>query len=278
MTSLLYPSSTNLPQSRNQLDALPTPPPMGRFHQPYPFAQYVDDIVHGLEQANIVIHKEEYVTSHENMRLFGAIEVSIPSVQSPVLQGEYIPAHDTSTGHKYIVGLRGAHDQSIQRGICLGTQVLVCSNLCFSGNLGNLSTKQTINIGSRLPGLIRDTISVLPEYQYINEKRFSLYKEAQLNQNQVNYLLINLLRKNALSAPQVHKALKEWDNPSHDEHAQYGPSAWRFFNACTEALKPGGNNFNPHTLADRSASLTALLDQCLHINTVLQPRLSDMAA
>ena len=274
MTSLLYPSTINTPFTRSQLSALPTPKPMGRFHHPYPFAQYVDDIVHSLGQANISIHKEEYVTSHENQRLFGALEVSINTQQlqsqSQSLEGEYLPGTESNSQYKYIVGLRGAHDQSIQRGLCLGTQVMVCSNLCFSGNLGNLNTKQTTNIASRLPSLIRSAVEALPGYKAINEKRFALYKEARLNQNQVNYLLINLLRQNALSAPQVHKALKEWDKPKHDEHGQYGPSAWRFLNACTEALKPGGNNFNPHTLVDRSSQVISFMDKCLKITDRLE--------
>lgn len=213
----------------------------------------MDDIHHALKQEGIEILHQEYVTSHENQRLFGALEVAI--------EGEFLAKGEAD--HKYIVGLRGAHDQSIQRGICLGTQVMVCSNLCFNGNLGNLATKQTTNIGSRLPGLVREAVHLLPEYATRNEERFEIYKDKQLNANQVNYILINLLRGGALSAPQMAKALIEWDTPSHDEHAEHGSSVWRLFNACTEALNPGGANFNPHLLADRSASIINFLDTTL---------------
>ncbi|RKZ87728.1 MAG: hypothetical protein DRQ39_03755 [Gammaproteobacteria bacterium] len=255
MTTLLYPSAQNVDFSRDQLEQLPTPTPLGRFHNPYPFAAYVDDIHHALSLEGIEVLHEEYVTSHENQRLFGALEVAI--------EGEFIAKGEA--GHKYIVGLRGAHDQSIQRGICLGTQVMVCSNLCFNGNLGNLATKQTTNVGARIPGLVREAVHLLPEYTQANERRFEIYKESQLTPDHVNSILINLLRQGAISAPQLAKALVEWDTPSHEEHAEHGASVWRLFNACTEALKPGGANFNPHLLADRSAAIVGYIDSTLAI-------------
>jgi len=257
MNTLIYPSSTNINYSREQLATVPTPPPLGAFHAPYSFTDFVDTIHHGLELNDIEVVGEEYVTSHENQRLFGALEILVPSIE-----GEYLAASD----HRIVLGLRGSHDQSITRGLALGSQVLVCSNLCFNGNLGVISTKQTTNIASRLPGLIREAIELIPGEVQQNEIRFDRYKNEQLKQHEGDAILVELLRRGGLSAPQLGKAVKEWDAPQHDEHAQFDFSVWRLLNACTEAVKPTGGQSNPVLVEQRTGIISRYLDNVVRLH------------
>lgn len=257
MSALIYPSSINKEYTRGQLEGIVTPPPLGAFHQPYSFSDFVDTIHNGLEIEGIEIISEEYVTSHEDLRLFGALELHIP-----VLEGEFIPAGGRD--HKLILGFRGSHDQTVTRGLAIGSQVLVCSNLCFSGDLGNISTKQTTNIATRLPGAVRTALALIPEHAALNARRFDAYKNFNIERRQGDAALVEIYRQGGLSAPQLGKAIKEWDTPSHDDHAQFGYSAWQLFNACTEAIKPTGAQSNPNIIVDRSAKITAFLDSHIH--------------
>lgn len=259
MTSLIYPSSTNTPYTRTQLSSIATPPPLGAFHAPYAFEEFVETIYHGLDLAGIDVIGEEFVTSHDNLRLFGALELEVPA-----LEGEYIPA--AGRDHRIVLGLRGSHDQSITRGLALGSQVLVCSNLCFSGNLGNISTKQTTNIAARLPGLIRSAIDLIPEEAQQNVTRFARYRETAIAPRAGDAALIEIHRRGGLSAPQLGKAVKEWDVPSHDEHGEQGFTAWRLLNACTEAIKPTGAQSNPLLIEQRSGHISAFLDECVGLH------------
>ncbi len=260
MTTLIYPSSTNTEYSRDQLASVITPPPLGAFHAPYSFTDFVDTIHNGLEQQNIEVVGEEYVTSHENNRLFGALELRIPAIE-----GEYIPAEGPED-HRIVLGLRGSHDQSITRGLAIGSQVLVCSNLCFNGNLGQLNTKQTTNIGSRLPGLIHDALALIPAEAAKNLERFDRYKNNQLEQYQGDAILVELLRRGGISAPQLAKAVREWDAPTHDDHAEFGFSTWRLFNACTEAVKPTGNQSNPGLVEQKTSIIASYLDNSVALH------------
>ena len=259
MTNLIYPSSTNTDYSRAQLASIPTPPPLGAFHAPYSFEEFVETIYHGLDIAGIDVIGQEFVTSHENQRLFGALELEIPA-----LEGEYIPANGRD--HRVVLGLRGSHDQSITRGLALGSQVIVCSNLCFSGNLGNISTKQTTNIAARLPGLIRSAIDLIPEEAALNAKRFDAYRNTDIAPRAGDAALVEIFRRGGLSAPQLGKAVNEWTTPSHEEHAEQGFTAWRLLNACTEAVKPTGAQSNPLLIEQRTGHISAFLDECVGLH------------
>jgi hypothetical protein len=218
----------------------------------------VDSVHLGLEQADIEVVYEEYVTTHDNQRLFGAFELDIPAIE-----GEYIPYGKESKDHRIVLGLRGSHDQSVTRGITLGSQVLVCSNLCFNGDLGALNTKQTTNIASRLPGLVREAVQLIPAEATRNQVRFDRYKNEQIKQHEGDAILVELLRRGGLSAPQLGKAVKEWDAPQHEEHAEFDFSLWRLLNACTEAVKPTGNQSNPQLVAQRTGIISNYLDQSI---------------
>jgi glycerol-3-phosphate responsive antiterminator len=60
-----------------------------------------------------------------------------------------------------MVGIRGSYDQSMSRMLGVGSRVFVCDNMAFSTEV-SIATKQTTNIGSRLPGLMRAAVAQIP--------------------------------------------------------------------------------------------------------------------
>jgi len=250
--SLLY-SQANI--TRPELDLLPTPAALGAFHHPYGFGAYVEDVVGALDLNGLKVVNEEFEVTNDAQRLFGVLEVQAK-------EGELITADDW----KLLVGLRGSHDQSIQRGLSIGSQVLVCSNLCFNGNIGTINTKQTTNIEQRLPGLVRQATSLVPELAYNQERQYNAYKELELSPRHGDAALIELYRRGAFTSAQLGRAVAEWDNPSHEEHkdADAGTrtwSGWRLFNASTEALKPTGQNSSNELVRQRSERISGFLNE-----------------
>lgn len=242
MSALLY-SDANI--SRESLAHVPTPGAMGRFHQPYSFSDYVDNVEESLDRVGLQILNQEFEVTPDRQSFFGALEVA-PSV----LEGELIPA---DSDYKLLVGVRGSHNQRIPRGLVLGSQVMVCSNLCFSGNIGQFVSKQTKYLHRRLPGLINNVVAQIPELAELQHQKFDAYKEFEFdNPRAGDAALVEIFRQGGLSAAQLGKAVREYDKPSHDEHAAHGNSVWRVFNAVTESLKPGGANVNHNLIANRT--------------------------
>lgn len=250
--SLLYSNANiDLPALRT----LEIPEARGRFHQPYGFGQYVDDVVEVLDSQGILVTDSEFEVSDDRNKFFGALEVS-PK------QGQLITADEW----KFIVGLRGSHDQSIRRELCVGSQVLVCSNLCFHGSLGNIATKQTTNIAARLPGLIRGALAGLPEQAENLEHKFLAYQQAEFKPRWGDAALVEIHRRGGLSGAQLGRAVQEWDRPSHEEHAEHGYSAWRLLNACTEAVKPTGQQVNHNIIENRTRIADGFLSEVVDLS------------
>lgn len=254
--SLLY-SQANI--SRNELDLLPVPAALGRFHEPLGFGEYVDNVYESLDLLGLEVRNQEFEVTHDNNRLFGALEVGLK-------EGELITADEW----KILVGLRGSHDQSVQRGLVLGSQILVCSNLCFNGNIANINTKQTTNIRSRLPRLIREAVDHIPELAHLEERRFNAYKELELSPRAGDAAIVQLHRDGAFTNAQLARAINQWDEPAHVEHTQYDAgtntrSGWRLFNAATEALKPAtaSSNADGNALVQRTQVVSRFLNEVI---------------
>lgn len=209
---------------RQQLGMVPTPPPMGRHHHPYPFVEFVDSVADNLQTVGFKIEEESYITAANDRRFFGLMEVK------PIFD-------DKNRDYGMIVGLRGSHDQSIPRGLVAGSRVFVCSNLAFSGEI-KVSTKQTTNVERRMAGLVYDAVRNMQGVFEIQDRRFDTYKEFELKPRWGDAAITELVRRQVINPSQVGRVIREWDEPSHDEHLNDGHhTVWTMHNAVTEALK-----------------------------------------
>lgn len=257
MTLLYTPANT----SREGLRFVPTPEAMGRFHKPYSFSDYIDNVEESLDRSGLEIVQQEYEVTPDKMSLFGALEV-----RPQALEGELIPA---GSDYRLLVGVRGSHNQRIPRGLVLGSQVMVCSNLAFSGNIGSFASKQTTYLSRRLPGLISQVVQKIPELAIAQDAKFSAYKDYEFtNPRAGDAALVEIFRQGGLSAAQLGKAVREYDSPAYKEHAEFGNSAWLVFNAVTEALKPAGERVNTHLIAQRTEIADRFLSNLVGIKNM----------
>jgi hypothetical protein len=243
------------PLTRSAIDLLPTPAPLGRHHNPVPYGDFIDLTTQALRQVGLQIVEEQYGALKDGNRFFGLMQVA------PV---QALAANDD---FGLMVGLRASHDQSLARGLAIGSRVFVCDNLCFSGDV-TINTKQTTHIQDRLPGMVYDAVQTVPGHFELQEQRFGAYKEMELKPRWGDAALVELIRRDVLSGSALAKALKEWDTPSHEEHEQYGHSVWRLMQSVTEALKaPIDPETNRPTRAaapvamEKTVRMTGFLDE-----------------
>jgi hypothetical protein len=263
MAQLLYSSGHDTKMSRQDMRHIPTPPPMGRRHHPYSFADFADNTVNAIERAGYTVKEEDFAVQKDGMRMFGLLKVSnapnhIPLQSLSVPTSENVPALYTPEWD-LMVGVRGANDQSIARGLVIGTQVMVCSNLCFSGDLGEWSRKQTTNVESDMPAIISGAVNQLDKENKKFTIDFDAFNRIQISRDDGDRILLDILRdkKDSLSASQFERAIAHWDELPQEveEHSANGRNLWWLFNACTHGLKPTGVNSNHSDKADQSATI-----------------------
>lgn len=246
MTKLMYsPADTLI--TAEELAAVPTPSPMGAFHQPVAFGSFLDLIKHRMARVGIEVAQEEYVLDPTGQTFFGCMELALDGFQREDMA--------------ITLGVRGSHNQKVPRGITLGNRVMVCSNLCFSGDLGTVSTKQTKRIWDRLPALVDQAVGNIPRLAHQEEQRADAYKMFDIKPRVGDAALVELTRRSALTAGQLGRAIEEWDRPSFEEHGEDGFNAWRLLNAVTEVQKPTGQNVNMDTVRQRTERAVSFLDE-----------------
>jgi hypothetical protein len=247
--------------TRAELNALPEPVSIGPWHHPVPFGDYVQQVSDALAEHGATIMDEEFQLVKNGMRLFGAMTVR------PADADTFLPG----TGTDLIVGLRGSHDKIVPRGLCIGTRVMVCSNLCFNGNLSSLQTRQTTNVLDRLPIMINEVVGQIHTIAANNVIRIDAYKNKNLKTSDAgDAVIVDLFRREVLNLQQLQTALSEWVEPTYGEHQADGDySMWNLYNAVTQSFKPTGerakNVYNHDELNRRSTLLVNALDSRLKL-------------
>lgn len=234
--------------TREAIASLPAPQILGPRHNPLPFINDIELVTDELGRNGLHVVEEAFGVLFDKQdlpaRYFGVMELK----------------HDR-LDHALVVGVRGSYDQSISRGLAVGSRVFVCDNLAFSGEI-TFNTKQTTNIESRLPKMIARAAQRVPQLADLQSMRFDAYRAHELKPRHGDAALVELFRREVLNSQTMARAVQEWDTPSHEEHAENGYSLWRLHNAVTEAIKakdPDRPNVLP--VWDRTIKLTRFMDE-----------------
>ena len=240
--------------NRDFLKTLPTPLPLGSRHWPTPHSEFVDLVTESLFNHGYQIEDEGFGTTKDGNRFFGLMEVKRQEITpARALEGEYIPK---TKGYALNIGLRASHDQTFPKALAFGSRCFVCDNLSFSGEV-QVSTRQTINVNRRLPGLIASAMERIVDLGSNQDARFKLYQESELNALQGDSALLEMYRRHVLGPRTIEKAIQEWDSTSHEEHLNDGRrTVWTLMNAVTESLKAVAMP----ALSQKTVPMTHLLD------------------
>ena len=204
-----------------QLEAVPTPEPTDT-HTPIPHSLLADRTRDALGRAGFEITQEEHALARNGLRYFGGF----------ALKGESIDGND----RKLVLGLRNAHDKSFAASVCIGNQMMVCENLCFSSDV-KLARRHTVNILRDLNTVLSSAVSRVVSHWTDMGKRIEAYKSSELTKERASDLVVDLAEMGAFPARSVFKAVQEFRNPRHEEFK--GGTLWTLYNGVTEHLKGG---------------------------------------
>lgn len=223
----------------DEVSAIEAPPPDGVWH-PISHRALYDQVVLALNGLNMRVEAEQHALAKEGQRYFGLLQIG--------------NCHKNED-YAYVCGIRGSLDKSYAAGLSFGSQVFVCDNLAFTGEI-TIARKYTTYIERDLPILASRAVGQLSSRWHDMDRRFEAYKAKELDEPSVNDLMIRALDAGAITCQQIPHVLKEWRHPRHPEFEQCGETVWRLFNAVTEVAK----DTSVFMLPKRTMSLHALLD------------------
>jgi len=211
---------------------------------PIPHLELVETVEEALTKNGLTLVNEAHGLTHDNARYFGLMEIANGVPSNP----EYVK----------VLGLRNSHDKILPAGMVAGSQVLVCDNLAFSGEI-QISRKHTVNIMRDLRGLVRQTIDRLLGAWHRQDQQILRYKETRLPDKAAHDLIIRSMDAGAFCAKRIPAILGEWREPKHQEFRPR--NVWSWFNAVTENLKD-----NLPLLPRRTQALHAVCDQYVGVS------------
>ena len=204
-----------------QLETLSTPEPTDT-HTPIPHALLADRTRNALDVAGFKITDEEHALARNGLRYFGGF----------ALKGEDIEGND----RQLVLGLRNSHDKAFAASVCIGNQMMVCENLCFSSDI-KLARRHTVNILRDLNTVLASAIGRVASHWTDMGKRIESYKSTELSKEHASDLVVDLAEMGAFPARSIFKAVQDFRNPRHEEFK--GGSLWSLYNGVTEHLKGG---------------------------------------
>lgn len=165
---------------------------------------------------------DSYALSSDGQKMFGVITYrKINSQQNEEL--------------KVAIGLRNSHNKSMAAGLVLGSTVLVCDNLVFSGDIKVMRKHQGKDMHEDLHDQIVTAIYKSQHNFHQISHDVQLMKQKPMNQHKKYEYIGMLTGEGILSATQSSTAFKELWKPSHEEFQV--DTLWAGYNCATEALK-----------------------------------------
>jgi hypothetical protein len=223
---------------REQLMTCPTPPATDTW-TPVPHFALLRQVETILAQGDLEIRHQAHALSPGGLRYFGLMGI----------------AGADDSDHGLVIGLRNSHDKSFPAAIAVGSCVFVCDNLAFSSEVV-IARRHTRFITRDLPELICRALAQVGDLRRRQDQRIDTYKRSQLTDRDAHDLFIRAVDARVLPVTALPRAVGEWRQPTHPEFTEDGRSAWRWFNAITEAIK--GRSLD--ALPRRTQRLHGLLD------------------
>ena len=228
--------------TREQLAATHTPPATLTW-QPIPHLELVQTIEGALGRHNLGVATEAHALTHDGYRYFGLIEL-----RQKVAGAEYT----------WVMGIRNSHDLTLPAGLVVGSQVFVCDNLAFSGEIC-VSRKHTRFIRRDLPELVETAVVQMIGKFHDQDVRIARYRQVDLSDPQAHDLTIRAFDAGVIPVTRVPDVLGQWRTPQHE--AFQPRTLWSWFNGVTETLKGA-----LHLLPARTQALYEVCDRFARID------------
>ena len=200
---------------------------------------FTQEMTEKLLGSNWSLSKEHYGTARDGKQLFG--------------YHSYENANTVEDTHMTL-GFRNSYDKSMSAGFVMGERVLVCSNMMFMGQIKRMR-KHTGEAGKAIRHLLYDIIDEAQDKRMDIKREIEDFKACNIEDVDAFALLGRLFGNDILTPRNLPVVKNEWLKPSNDHGEK---TLWRFYQACTEALKAA----SPQTIMQRHTGLHDALNGC----------------
>ena len=196
-------------------EATPTYTPLSHFDLSRSLKTISQDMLTGYELVS-----ERFELAQSDSQLFGVLSFKADNSEMELA-----------------VGFRNSTNKSLSVGMCIGSQVIVCSNLMFSAIGGGITVlkKHSKNL---LQGLEETTITTLYKAKFTFQQLIQdadLMRAITMTDDQAFQQLGRLYGHGILSPRQMPIALDSWLKPPHPEFQPR--TLYSLYQAVTESLK-----------------------------------------
>ena len=221
--------------SEQEVISVPDVPFTRTFH-PVNHRSVISAVKEGIQAVGLDIVNTEYVLAAEGMRMFGVWDLS---------QG--------NSELCWSLGIRNSMNKSMSLGICAGTRVFVCENLCFSGEF--------LAFRRHTSGLDVDELAFLA-YRSVRRmipllKAFQVWHEGlrgyPLTETQAKILMVEIMTNNVIPASKFHQFNNLYGNV-------YDDSLWGFHETCTHIFRDA----NLLSLPKKNKVLNGVIDNYIY--------------
>lgn len=229
-------------------------------YRPVPHIRFMDMIYGTAERMGLKVNEEEEIlgSGREGQQLFGTV---------PVIGNDHL-----NNTVELMLGFRNSYDKSLSAGLCFGSQVFVCSNLCFTGYadpelgiVGKISHKHTTHVYTGLPERIEGGLGQFETFRNFQEKFFHRLKDTPVDDDRACGTLVRAAKQGDINVTDILDIISHWKFQEKRPEVEVIPenwhddfqerNAWSLFNCVTEVHKKAQiRNFV--TAAEKSMSLT----------------------
>jgi len=214
-------------------------PESTKSYQALPNKDFLDMIDKAAQEHKMVLTEEQLAMDLKGMRFFGTWKLSgMDFLNNKV---------------NLMLGAYNSYDKSLRARICVGSKVMVCSNLCFhayADEMGfscDFGHKHTVNLNQGLWGRIMDSFANIPLIQQNQERFFNALRNKVIDTPSVHSLIVRAAQNGVVNKTNVVDIANEWDNHfkypnTEDEYKNWQyestePSWWNLFNCFTQIGK-----------------------------------------
>ena len=197
---------------RSALALVPTPSPTATW-RPVPHIDVVDAVENAISNRGMTIESERFGLARDQQKMFGVLTLT----------------NHSNPEWTRCVGIRNSHDQSFAAGICCGVSVLVCSNLCFSGEF---VIKRRHTSGIDLFSMVEETMDAMTDNYLSFEERLLELHDIGVTDNQARIFIVKAAEYGAIPSCDILAVFNEYLEPRHEEFRER--TQWALLNAFTE--------------------------------------------
>ncbi|MCD6436375.1 MAG: DUF932 domain-containing protein [Clostridiales bacterium] len=230
--------------------------------------ELIDMVEKAAGDRGLQIQNPSFGLSRKGMRMFGVYEVSGLDM-----------FNDSA---KLMLGIRNSFDGSLRAAICFGSKVFVCSNLVFSGYIGDEGVvggahhQHRGNVFATLFERITESLKQIDDYREFQSAFYNKLQKTPLTRAEGCEIIVNAGFQRVIGKTDILPHADEWifqeTGPRNEAEAErewhkdfQTRNAWSLMNVFTQMQKQRFAR-NPFTSNQESANLSRFLNKTFPMN------------